>query len=115
VTAKIAACQKWCGTRTGCLLEVVWYQNSSFFKVREGVAAELAAFWKRCNGRNVENGFALFSIGPAAIIFGATLPPATLPILATASAKRTNVAVRVNRNPLSYSRLHNLQNGYRPM
>jgi hypothetical protein len=25
VTAKIAACWKWCGTRTGCLLEVVWY------------------------------------------------------------------------------------------
>jgi hypothetical protein len=49
--------------------------------------------------RNVENGFALFSMGPAAIIFGATLPPHFQSWQAP-SAKRTNVAVRVEPQPI---------------
>lgn len=106
MTAKIAACWKWCGTRTGCLLEVVWYQNSSLFKVCKGVAAELAACWKRCKGAMAE---------PASGLSGETLKP----YLAWArrqlflerlcrhfqswqasSAKRTNVAVRVEPQPI---------------
>jgi hypothetical protein len=44
VTAKIAAYWKWCGTRTGCLLEVVWY---STVKGELRVARFLVNYFKR--------------------------------------------------------------------
>ena len=40
---ELAACWKWFGSK-----------NSSLFKVCKGVAAELAACWKRCKGAMVE-------------------------------------------------------------
>jgi hypothetical protein len=57
--------------------------------------AELAP---RFSGRNLGNGFALFGIGLAATIFGASLPPHFQPLTPAPRAKRTNVAVRVTVN-----------------
>jgi hypothetical protein len=79
------------------LLEVVWQHNwlfvgSGLVAKIAGVMAELAP---RFSGRNLGNGFALFGIGLAAIIFGASLPPHFQPLTPAPRAKRTNVAVRV--------------------
>jgi hypothetical protein len=94
-------------SKISSLLEVVWQHNWLFVGsglvakivayskyVCKGVAAELAACWKvhkgvmaelapRFSGRNLGNGYALFGIGLAAIIFGASLPPRCQMILKT--------------------------------
>jgi hypothetical protein len=65
----LAVCWKWFGSKNSSLLEVckgVAAELAACWKVHKGVMAELAP---RFSGRNLGNGYALFGMGLAAIIF----------------------------------------------